>query len=67
MFTIATKANGTGTVREIAITPATTLTVNGILNVTGIYKANGVSGVASFGPSVVTSITVVNGIITAIS
>lgn len=31
------------------------------------YRVGGVSGVASFGPSVVTSITVVGGIITAIS
>lgn len=31
------------------------------------YKVGGVAGVAAFGPSVVTSITVVNGLITAIS
>lgn len=41
--------------------------VLGALDVTGVYKAGGTSGVASFGPSVVTSITVKNGIITAIS
>lgn len=35
--------------------------------VSGSYMAGGVSGVATFGPSVVTSITVKNGIVTAIS
>ena len=34
--------------------------------INGVYKAGGVAGV-SFGPSAVTSITVVNGIVTAIS
>lgn len=57
----------------ITLVPTTTLaitgnqTVSGTLDVTGVYKAGGTSGVASFGPSIVTSITVKNGIITAIS
>lgn len=37
------------------------------MNVTTGYAAGGTAGVATFGPSVVTSITVKGGIITAIS
>jgi hypothetical protein len=39
----------------------------GTINAAGAYHANGTAGVATFGPSAVTSITVKNGIITAIS
>lgn len=39
----------------------------GTINAAGAYYANGDAGVASFGPSAVASITVKNGIITAIS
>lgn len=39
----------------------------GTINAAGAYYANGTVGVAAFGPSAVTSITVKNGLITAIS
>jgi len=41
--------------------------VTGDADVSGLYKAGGTSGVASFGPAAVASITVKNGIVTAIS
>ena len=40
--------------------------ITGSIDISGVYKVGGVAGV-SFGPSAVTSITVVGGIITAIS
>ncbi len=49
---------------SLAITPA--IVGASTMDATA-YKVGGVSGVANFGPSVVTSITVVGGIITAIS
>lgn len=39
----------------------------GTVNASGVYYADGTAGVASFGPSAVASITVKNGLITAIS
>ena len=51
------------------IAPASTterVDILGNANVSGVYKVGGVAGV-NFGPSAVTSITVVGGIITAIS
>jgi hypothetical protein len=43
------------------------VSVSGTINSVGVFKANGTSGVATFGPSAVASITVKNGIVTAIS
>ena len=43
------------------------ITASGTVNMQGAIQSNGTPGVATFGPSVVTSITVKNGLITAIS
>lgn len=47
--------------------PTYELDVTGDINCTGSYRAGGTAGHASFGPSAVTSITVKDGIVTAIS
>lgn len=43
------------------------MTIGGTLDVTGVYKAGGTSGVATFGPAPVVSITVKNGLVVAIA
>jgi hypothetical protein len=63
----AIKLNETGTGGLQLGTPAGGDKGAGTINASGAYWANGVAGVATFGPGAVTSITVKNGIVTAIS
>jgi hypothetical protein len=71
LLNLANAANSAGVGFDVAtdaIMKVRTRAQSGYATIDALgYKASGVAGVATFGPSVVTSITVTGGIITAIS